>query len=282
MAGRYSLAFGSVKPGPDAIAPMETYPAVRVVVLGSGTSTGVPMIGCSCPVCTSEDPRDNRLRTSITVELEGRTFLIDCGVDFRAQMLAHPTDRIDAVLITHTHADHVHGIDDLRAFCFRQREHMPIYTSAPFIKDIANRFYYAFNPPQKGGGVPLLDLKEIRPGETFEASGVRVLPLEIMHGKLRILGFRFGRFAYLTDCSAIPEQTEPLLEGVTTMILSALRKEPHPTHFNIEQALEASRRLGVERVYFIHMTHNIGHVATEKELPDFARLAYDGLTFEVN
>lgn len=260
---------------------MQNYPPLRVVVLGSGTSIGVPVINCTCAVCTSADPRNKRLRTSIKIEAEGKNIIVDCGVDFRQQMLAHPTPRIDAVLVTHTHADHVHGLDDLRAFCFRQREHIPIFTSAPFIKDIENRFGYAFNPAQVGGGVPLLTMKEIRPGEVFEAAGIPVLPVEIMHGKISILGFRLGSFAYLTDCSFIPDASAELLDGVKTLIISALRQKPHPTHFNMEQSLEASRKIGVDRVYFIHMTHDIEHAETERQLPEWARLAYDGLTFEV-
>lgn len=259
---------------------MQNYPAVKVTVLGSGTSMGVPVIGCKCKVCTSDDPRNTRLRSSIKLTIGERTILIDCGVDMRHQLLRRPIDHLDAVLITHTHADHLHGLDDLRAFCYFQRQCMPIYTTRPFIDDINVRFAYAFNPPQMGGGVPLLDLIEITPGQTADISGVPVLPLEIMHGKLPILGFRFGPFAYLTDCSLIPDETAELLAGVDTVVVSALREREHPTHFNISQATEAARKLGVKKAYLIHMAHDVEHAETEAELPDWVRLAYDGLELD--
>lgn len=258
---------------------MEKYPEVRVTVLGSGTSTGVPVINCSCPVCTSDNPKNKRLRTSIKLDIDGSTFLIDCGVDFRQQMLTYRTPRIDAVLVTHTHADHVHGIDDLRAFCFRQLEHIPIYTTERFIKDIEIRFAYAFDPPQKGGGVPMLDLQEIHAGRMLEIQDIPILPLRILHGRLPILGFRFGKFAYMTDCSHIPDETMKQLDGVETIIVSALRDRPHPTHFNFDQALEAAEALGAKKAYFIHFTCSVDHEPTEAKLPEWARLAYDGLEF---
>ena len=263
------------------ISSMENYPPLRVLVLGSGTSTGIPVIGCDCPVCTSDDPRNNRLRSSIRIDVDGKTFLVDAGVDFREQMLRYRTPHLDAVLLTHTHADHIHGLDDLRVFCFRQRQHIPIYTSKRFIEDVRIRFAYCFNPEQMGGGVPRLDLEEITPGEPVDICGVPVLPIEIMHGKLPILGFRLGKFAYLTDCSGISEESFALLEGVEVLIVSALRRKPHATHFNIDQALEASERVGCEKTYFIHMCDAVEHVETEAALPPRARLTYDGLEIEV-
>jgi phosphoribosyl 1,2-cyclic phosphate phosphodiesterase len=255
----------------------DPYPPIRVRVLGSGTSSGVPLINCDCPVCTSSDPRNQRMRASVKVEAGGRAIVIDCGVDFRRQMLTWPTPRLDAVLLTHTHADHVHGIDDLRAFTLRDGRAIPIYSSAPFLEDVRRRFAYCFEPVPVGGAVPLLELREVRAGEAFEIEGLSVLPIEILHGSLPILGFRFGRFAYLTDCSAIPPAARAALAGVETIILSALRDRPHPTHFTIDQALEAARSLGVRRVYFIHMAHTVDHAAREAALPDWARLTHDGM-----
>jgi len=263
------------------IPEMENYPPVKVLVLGSGTSTGIPAIGCNCPVCTSDDPRNKRLRSSIRIQTGGRTLLVDCGVDFRQQMLRHRTPHIDGVLVTHTHADHIHGLDDLRAFTFRRESPMPIYSSEGFIRDIELRFGYCFNPMQIGGGVPKISLNTVMPGQPFDVGGVPVVPLPIMHGRLPILGFRLGSFAYMTDCSGIPEETWPLLEGVRTLIISGLRHEPHPTHFTLAESMDAARRIGVERVYFIHMTCRLDHAKTEETLPEWARLTYDGMEIEV-
>ncbi len=257
------------------------YPPLRVTVLGSGTSTGIPVIGCDCKVCKSDDPRNKRLRSSIKIEGGGTTILVDCGVDFRQQMLRHPTPKLDAVLITHTHADHIHGLDDLRAFIFRQRDPMPIYSTAAFLGDLRVRFAYCFDPFQMGGGIPKFDLREIAPGQAFEVGALKILPIAIMHGKLPIMGFRFGPFAYLTDCSGISEESYALLSGVKTLILSALRKKEHPTHFNIEQSLAAVERIAPEKAWFIHMCDAVDHAETEVELPEKVRLCYDGLTLEI-
>jgi phosphoribosyl 1,2-cyclic phosphate phosphodiesterase len=254
---------------------------LRVHVLGSGTSVGVPVIGCDCPVCTSNDPRNKRLRSSIALEADGRRLLIDCSTDFRAQMLRDPLPRIDALLLTHTHSDHVGGIDDLRIFNYRQGEAIPVYSTPGFLDDLKARFHYAFDPLQKGGGVPHLDLCSVTPGVPFAAAGVPVLPVRIMHGKLPILGFRVGDFAYLTDCSAIPPESESLLHGLDTLILSALRHTPHPTHFTLEQALEAARRLAPRCVFFTHVADELDHETTNRALPDWARLAHDGQVLEV-
>lgn len=260
---------------------MDDYPPLRITILGSGTSTGIPVINCACKVCNSEDPRNKRLRTSVKIEAAGRTIMVDCGVDFRQQMLRYRTPRIDAVLLTHTHADHVHGLDDLRAFTFRQPEPIPIFSTDRFITDVRSRFGYCFNPVQVGGGVPRLELKTVEPGQIIDVMGLPALTIGIMHGKLPILGFRLGRFAYLTDCSLIPPESLELLRGVDTLILTALRHEPHPTHFSVSEALAASERIGVRRVYFIHMACRLDHAETEAQLPDWARLSYDGMVIEV-
>lgn len=203
-------------------------------------------------------------------------------MDFRQQMLRYRTPHIDAVLLTHTHADHVHGLDDLRAFTFRQRDPIPIHSTALFIDDVRMRFGYCFNPMQAGGGVPRLELATVEPGVEFSAHGVPVLPIPIMHGKLPILGFRVGRFAYLTDCSHISPESHEMLRGVDTLILTALRHEPHPTHFSVAESLAAAERIGARRVFFIHMACKLDHAETEAALPDWARLTYDGMVIDVD
>ena len=253
---------------------------LRIRVLGSGTSMGVPVIGCDCAVCLSDDPRNKRLRSSIAVEAGGRHLLVDCSIDFRLQMLRWPMPRIDAMLLTHTHADHINGIDDIRSYNYIQGGPIPLYSTRYFIEDLCSRFPYCFNPMQNGGGVPQLDLRAVEPGLPFEADGIEVMPLTVMHGRLPILGFRIGRFAYLTDCSAIPPESEALLEGVETLIISALRHRPHETHFSLSQSLEASRRLGVRRAFFTHIADDLDHEATNVGLPDWARLLHDGQRIE--
>ncbi len=237
---------------------------------------GVPVIGCTCPVCRSADPHNKRLRSSVSLVVAGRHILIDCSVDFRQQMLRWPLPRIDAILLTHTHADHVNGIDDIRSYNFMQGGPIPVYTSAHSIADIRRRFPHCFNPIQNGGGVPRLDLHTIVAGRRFRAAGIDVMPLKIMHGRLAIMGFRFGSFAYITDCSGIPPASQKLLAGVDTLIISALRHRPHETHFSLAQSLDASRKLGVRRAFFTHIADELDHEATNRSLPRWARLLYDG------
>ena len=259
----------------------EPYPPLKIRILGSGTSMGVPVVGCQCPVCLSPDPHNKRLRSSIAIEAGGCHLLLDCSIDFRLQLLQWPMPRIDAVLVTHTHSDHINGLDDLRAYNYFQQGPIPIYSTPFFLDDLANRFQYCFNPLQRGGGVPRLDLMPIEFGQPFAVQGLEILPVQIMHGALAILGFRLGNFAYLTDCSAIPDQTEPLLQGLEVLIISALRYRPHPTHFNLEQSIEAARRLGARRVFFTHIADEMDHETVNRSLPEWARLLYDGQLIEV-
>lgn len=253
----------------------------NVTVLGSGTSAGVPVLACDCHVCTSGDPRNNRLRSSIVLRNEDTSILVDCGADFRQQALLHRITRLDAVLLTHAHSDHVNGMDEIRQYNWRQRQPMPIYASPITMGDLRRRFDYFFNPTQVGGGVPDLRLISVEQ-ESFDVAGLAVLPLPVRHGILPILGFRFGDFAYITDASEVPEDTIARLEGVRWMILNALRHRPHPTHLNVEQAVAIAQRVGAERTWFTHITHDLDHATTNSELPPNIQLAHDGLQFPID
>jgi phosphoribosyl 1,2-cyclic phosphate phosphodiesterase len=252
----------------------------RITFLGSGTSHGVPMIGCRCAVCTSADPHDQRMRPSVFVSLaSGRTLLIDTGPDLRAQVLRFGVERVDAVLFTHPHADHLLGLDEIRRFNAIQKAVIPCYGSAETMKEVRRVFAYAFEPKQLGGGVPQLDLRSVT--GPFAAAGADVTPVPVVHGMLPILGYRIGRFAYVTDCSAIPEASWPLLEGLDVLVLDALRHRPHPTHLTVAQALEVAARLRPSRTLLTHIAHDLGHVVTSASLPAGVELAYDGLTLDL-
>ena len=250
---------------------------MKVTFLGTGTSHGVPMIGCDCTTCRSSDPHDRRLRPSIYLEVDdGPALLVDAGPDLRQQALAHDIRRVDAVLFTHGHADHILGIDELRRFNALQQRAMPCYGDAVTLSEIRQMFGYVFNPATpKGGGVPALELVTV--DGPFLAAGQRVVPVPLLHGTRPILGFRFGAFAYLTDCSRIPDESWPLLQGVEILVLDALRTRPHPTHFSVEEALEVTARIAPRRAYFTHMCHDLPHGATCARLPAGVELAYDGL-----
>ena len=248
-------------------------------MLGSGTSHGVPMIGCDCEVCTSADPRDKRTRPSIVVALEEGTILVDTAPELRLQAVANGVQRVDAVLFTHTHADHTHGIDDLRTYNMRQGGSIPVYGSPASMKDIRQRFIYIFEPTWLGGGLPVLDLHPVV--GPFEVLGHTIVPIVVMHGQLPVYAYRFGRFAYVTDCNTIPAESMRQLQGIDTLILDALRHKPHPTHFTISQALAIITELQPRRAYLTHLTHEVIHERVNAELPCGVELAYDGLTFEV-
>ncbi len=252
---------------------------LEITVLGSGTSHGVPMIGCDCRVCTSTDPRDKRSRPSIVVGIGTHNVLIDTAPELRLQLVAAGILHIDSVLYTHGHADHVHGIDDLRRFNEQIRGPVPVYAVPALLDDLRARFPYIFAHQFIGGGIPALDLHAI--DGPFTLYGQEIIPIPVWHGPTPVLGFRFGRFAYVTDTNYIPPASEELLRDLDLLILDALRVEPHPTHFNFEQALEVVRLLRPRRTYFTHLTHTTLHAEVEPTLPSSVHLAYDGLRLEV-
>jgi phosphoribosyl 1,2-cyclic phosphate phosphodiesterase len=253
---------------------------LKITVLGSGTSVGVPTIGCHCDVCTSTDTRDNRLRPSILIGYEGRNVLVDTTPDFRTQALRAKIERIDAILFTHAHADHLMGLDDVRPFNFRQKVRMPIYAAPVTMEAIRRCFQYVFADVERSTNVPKLDT-HILDGSSFEIHGLTFTPVPVLHGKETIYGFRFGDAAYLTDHSEIPESSYELLQGLDVLFLDALRYKPHPTHSTVERSIRTVERLAPRRAYFTHICHDLGHERAEGMLPPNIRLAYDGLEIEV-
>jgi phosphoribosyl 1,2-cyclic phosphate phosphodiesterase len=247
-------------------------------MLGSGTSTGVPVIGCDCAVCRSADPRNRRLRPGLRLDLAGGTAVVDTSPDFREQALRWPLARIDAVLYTHAHADHVFGLDDLRVFNFRQRTAIPCYGSPATVARLRQIFAYVFESGQEGGGKPRLDLTAVE--GPFELLGERIVPVPVRHGELEVYGYRVGPFALVTDVSEIPEASYATLAGVEVLVLSALRYRPHPTHFNLEQALDAAARVGARRTILTHIAHEIDHANLRVSLPAGVEIGYDGLVVD--
>ena len=252
----------------------------RVTFLGTGTSHGVPMIGCTCAVCTSDDPRDRRWRPSIYVQFPDISVLVDTSTDLRSQALQFDVSRVDAILFTHGHSDHLMGLDEVRRYNALQAGSISCYADARTVGEIRRTFGYIFESDiPAGGGLPELDLFPIA-GEFCLGRQV-VLPVPVMHGTRPVLGYRFGSFAYLTDCSAIPDASWPLLEGLEFLVLDALRERPHPTHFTVTQALDAVARLRPARTWFTHIAHDLPHAETCRRLPEGVELAYDGLTVDV-
>lgn len=252
---------------------------MKLTFLGTGTSTGVPTVGCHCRVCASADPLDKRTRPSIALEFDGRVVIIDTTPDFRQQALREGLERLDAVLFTHAHADHVLGLDDTRVFYFRQQVPLPIYADPRTMDSIRRVFAYVFDGTYKYGGVGKLDPHVI--DGPFELWGLELIPVRVFHGDLPVLGFRFGNAAYVTDFSAIPDESMPLLEGLDVLVLDALRHKPHPTHSTLENSLKLVERLQPRQAYFTHIAHELGHAETNATLPPNARLAHDGLKVEL-
>jgi phosphoribosyl 1,2-cyclic phosphate phosphodiesterase len=255
--------------------------AGKVTFLGTGTSSGVPMIGCPCEVCHSTDPRDRRLRPSIHVGVPGRaSILIDTTPDFRQQALTARIERIDAILFTHSHADHILGLDDIRRFNWIQGGPVTCYAAPATWDDISRTFHYAFDGVTRmGGGIPKIDRRDI--DGPFSVNNVRIVPVPLWHGDAPILGFRLGTFAYLTDCNRLHDDAWALVEGVETLVIDALRDKPHTTHFTVAEALEVIGRVKPRRAYMTHMSHDLGHAATSARLPAGVELAYDGLVLDV-
>ena len=253
--------------------------ALRLTILGSGTSHGVPMIACDCPVCTSADPRDRRTRTSAVFSYGGHHVLVDTAPELRLQCLACHVTRIDAILYTHAHADHVAGLDDVRRFNYLLGRALPVYASAYTLGRVRQMFDYAFvDDADYPSAKPQLQAVEI--DGPFELFGRRVTPIPYWHGPTEVFGYRVGDVAYCPDCNRIPESSRALLSGLDVLVLDALRHRPHPTHFNLEQALAEAGRSGAARTYFTHLTHELGHAQTNPTLPPGMELAYDGLVCE--
>ena len=253
---------------------------VKVTFLGTGTSTGVPVIGCRCRVCTSENPKNKRLRQSVKIEANGKHFLIDTTPDLRAQLLRDPIPRLDFLLFTHSHSDHLMGLDDIRPFNFRQREPIHAYANVKTAKAVRRAFSYIWSESQIGGGKPQLELHEVE--DRFVHEGVEIIPIPVLHGDWTILGFRVGNFAYITDTNGIPPSSLQLLRDVEVLALDGLRPSPpHPTHFTIDEAIVAAREVGARETYLIHLTHDIDHDELERTLPEGFHLAHDGLVLMV-
>lgn len=257
---------------------------MRLTFLGTGTSFGVPQIGCECAVCRSTDPRDKRTRSGAILQTTGSTILIDTPPELRLQLIAGGFSRIDAVVYTHEHADHINGIDDLRIFSVRRPQPLPIYGPAETLERLRESFNYIFDDavrPYEGTSKPSLSLHPTPPGRPVSVAGVQVLPLAFQHGHLRVFGYRIGGLAYLTDVKSIQESERERLRGLDVLVLNALWWRPHPTHLSISEAVDTARALGARRTYLTHLTHETGHSELEAKLPAEVRPAYDGLTVEV-
>ena len=253
---------------------------MTVTILGSGTSQGVPVIACACEVCTSLDYRDKRLRSSVFIEVAGKSFVIDTGPDFRQQMLREKINQLDAVILTHSHKDHIAGLDDVRAFNYLQKKDMPVYGNKATIGQVKSEFYYAFEK-EKFPGTPQLIVHEI--GETtFSVEQIDFTPLPVVHMNMAVFGFRVGDFCYVTDANHIPDSTLDKMKNCSLLILNALQREPHPSHFTFQEAIAMAQKINAKQTYFTHISHKLGkHKEVEKELTGSIQLAYDGMTIRL-
>ncbi|MBS1976341.1 MAG: MBL fold metallo-hydrolase [Bacteroidetes bacterium] len=249
---------------------------MKVTFLGTGTSQGVPVIGCGCEVCQSLDYRDKRLRTSVLIETNGKSLVIDTGPDFRQQMLREHVQRLDAVVFTHEHKDHVAGLDDVRAFNFLHKMDMPVFGHRHVLDRLKVEYYYVFDG-DRYPGVPQLELIEIN-DKPFQAAGITITPLPVRHLRMPVFGFRIHDFSYITDANFIPDETYDLLRGTKVLVLNALQKEKHVSHFNLEEAVQIAQKVGAAQTYLTHASHHLGrHLEIERSLPAGIALAYDSL-----
>lgn len=254
---------------------------MKVILLGTGTSQGVPVIGCKCETCQSSNPKDKRLRTSAYIDADGMKILIDTSVDFRQQMLKNKIDDIDAVLYTHHHVDHINGMDDLRQITQKHKKVIELYGNTTTIDEMKISFRYVLDEELiKHHAVPLVKFNYIE-NKNFKLGDVEIIPIECLHGNLKIFGFRIRNFAYITDCSAISDDELKKLEGLKVLVLNALRIRPHPTHFNLQQAIEVAKKVKPKKTYFTHLTHDILHDKINSTLPKGIELGYDGLEFNL-
>ncbi len=255
--------------------------SVRLTVLGSGTSHGIPMIDCDCAVCTSDDPRDQRTRTSVVFSYDGCNLLVDTSPELRLQCVACDIRRVDAILFTHLHADHVVGLDDVRRFNWVQGGPITLYGDEATLAGVRQMFSYAFvHDPDYPSAKP--ELRTVVLDGPLELGGRRIIPIPLRHGSLPVLGYRVGKIAYCTDCNAIPDASRELLQDLEILILDAVRRRPHATHFNLAQAVEEARRIKARRTYFTHIAHELKHAETNAQLPAGMELAYDGLVCEAD
>ncbi len=254
---------------------------MKVTFLGTGTSQGIPVIACDCEVCTSTDPKDKRLRVSVLIEVNGLSLVVDSGPDFRQQMLRENVQRVDAILFTHEHKDHTAGLDDVRAFNFKYQKDMDVYAHPRVQESLKKEFSYIF-AEFKYAGVPLVELHDISKEEEFIVNGkVEVTPIEVMHYKLPVLGFRIGDFTYITDAKTIAPEEKEKIKGTKVLVLNALRREPHMSHLNLDEALALIEELKPEKAYLTHLSHLFDkHERISAELPPHVEVAYDGLKLE--
>ncbi len=255
---------------------------MQIYFLGTGTSQGIPVIGSHHSVCLSNNPKDKRLRVSVWIKTEKASIVIDCGPDFRQQMLVSNCQKIDAILFTHEHADHTAGLDDIRPFYFKQGKDIPIFAQKRVVDNLARRFDYIFEKENKYPGSPAVEVNEINVSQSFSVNGEKILPISVQHGNLEILGFRVGDFAYITDASAIKESQLSKLKNLKVLVINALREETHHSHFSLSEALNFIHLIQPEKAYLTHISHLLGfHDEVEKNLPPNVYLAYDNLVLTI-